>query len=75
MCVCVCVGGGGGGGGGSILVKGEKNAKYLDFREDCMFGLTLANTYFQYTYFQFVTNRNFPFYQCNYETLKGETAV
>ena len=49
MCVC-------GGGGGGILVKWEKNAKYLDFSGDCMFGLTLANTYFQ-----FVTNWNFPF--------------
>ena len=53
--VCVCVGGGGGGGG--ILVKWEKNAKYLDFSEDCMFGLALASTYFQ-----FVTNWNFPFF-------------
>ena len=43
--------------GGGILVKWEKNAKYLDFSEDCMFGLTLANTYFQ-----FFINWNFPFY-------------
>ena len=42
--LCVCVHG----GGGSILVKGEKNAKCLDFSEDCMFCLTPAITYFQF---------------------------
>ena len=39
-------------GGGEVSKSSEKkNPKYLDFSEDCMFGLTLANTYFQ-----FVTN-------------------
>ena len=42
----VCVWGGGGGGGDLSQVR--RNAKYLDFSEDCMFGLTLANTYFQF---------------------------
>ena len=36
---------------GGYLSQVRKNAKYLDFNEDCMFGLTLA-----ITYFQFVTN-------------------
>ena len=51
MIVCVC------GGGGEYLSQVRKKAKYLDFSEDCMFGLTLANTYFQ-----LVTNLKFPFY-------------
>ena len=38
MCVC---------GGGGYLSQVRKMPRYLDFSEDLMFGLKLANTYFQ----------------------------
>ena len=68
MILCVC--GGGEGGGLSILVKWEKKPNiWISVKIVCLVSR------FRTRGFQFVTNWNFPFYSCCYETLKRETTI